>query len=78
MSSPPGSRGSPAGQGTGVRYRTDNGADGAQHFTGRVGEFFPHWNRWIRDAKGALVNRIVYIVGAVVIIIALLSFFGLR
>ena len=29
-------------------------------------------------AKETLVNRIVYIVGAVVIIIALLSFFGLR
>jgi len=32
----------------------------------------------IGNAKGALVNRILYIVGAVVIIIALLSFFGLR
>ena len=62
-----------------MRYRTDNGADGAQHTcAGVLGELFPHWNRWIRDAKGALVNRIVYIVGAVVIIIALLSFFGLR
>jgi predicted membrane channel-forming protein YqfA (hemolysin III family) len=30
------------------------------------------------DAKETLMNRIVYIVGAVVIIIALLSFFGLR
>ena len=29
-------------------------------------------------AKGRIMNRIVYIVGAVVIIIALLSFFGLR
>jgi len=29
-------------------------------------------------AKDILMNRIVYIVGAVVIIIALLSFFGLR
>jgi hypothetical protein len=28
--------------------------------------------------KGKIMNRIVYIVGAVVIIIALLSFFGLR
>jgi len=28
--------------------------------------------------KGKLVNRIVYLVGAIVIIIALLSFFGLR
>jgi hypothetical protein len=28
--------------------------------------------------KGMLMNRIVYIVGAVVIIIAVLSFFGLR
>jgi hypothetical protein len=28
--------------------------------------------------KETLMNRIVYIVGAVVIIIALLSFFGLR
>jgi hypothetical protein len=45
---------------------------------GRVGELFPHASRVIRNAKGALVNRIVYIVGAVVIIIALLSFFGLR
>jgi hypothetical protein len=34
--------------------------------------------RWFCDVKGAPVNRIVYIVGAVVIIIALLSFFGLR
>jgi predicted membrane channel-forming protein YqfA (hemolysin III family) len=32
----------------------------------------------IHDAKETLVNRIVYIVGAIVIIIALLSFFGLR
>ena len=30
------------------------------------------------DAKEMLVNRIVYIVGAIVIIIAVLSFFGLR
>ena len=30
------------------------------------------------DAKESLVNRIIYIVGAVVIVIALLSFFGLR
>jgi hypothetical protein len=30
------------------------------------------------DAKEMLVNRIVYIVGAIVIIVALLSFFGLR
>lgn len=39
---------------------------------------FPHAIRMIGNAQGALVNRIVYIVGAVVIIIALLSFFGLR
>jgi len=45
---------------------------------GCAGELFPRGYRWIREAKGALVNRIVYIVGAVVIIIALLSFFGLR
>ena len=45
---------------------------------GRAGESFPHAHRWVGEAKGALVNRIVYIVGAVVIIIALLSFFGLR
>ena len=45
---------------------------------GRAGESFPHGHGWIGEAKGALVNRIVYIVGAVVIIIALLSFFGLR
>jgi hypothetical protein len=30
------------------------------------------------NAKETLMNRIVYIVGAIVIIIALLSFFGLR
>ena len=30
------------------------------------------------EAKESLVNRIIYIVGAVVIVIALLSFFGLR
>ena len=29
-------------------------------------------------AKGYLMNNIVYIVGAIVIIIAVLSFFGLR
>ena len=29
-------------------------------------------------AKGSLMNRIVYIVGAVVIVLAVLSFFGLR
>jgi len=38
----------------------------------------PHAKRRILDAEGVHVNRIVYIVGAVVIIIALLSFFGLR
>jgi hypothetical protein len=43
-----------------------------------VGELLPHATRTIGNAKGALMNRIVYIVGAVVIIIALLSFFGLR
>ena len=30
------------------------------------------------SSEGKLVNRIVYIVGAIVIIVALLSFFGLR
>jgi hypothetical protein len=50
----------------------------ADHLAGRVGESFPHKSRMIGNAKGARVNRIVYIVGAVVIIIALLSFFGLR
>ena len=30
------------------------------------------------DAKESLVNRVIYIVGVVVIVIALLSFFGLR
>jgi len=43
-----------------------------------VGCCFPHADRRILDGKGVPVNRIVYIVGAVVIIIALLSFFGLR
>jgi hypothetical protein len=43
-----------------------------------VGLRCPHAARWILDEKGVPVNRIVYIVGAVVIIIALLSFFGLR
>jgi hypothetical protein len=43
-----------------------------------VGESLPHASCIIGNAKGARVNRIVYIVGAVVIIIALLSFFGLR
>ncbi len=33
---------------------------------------------WWSLSKEASMNRIVYIVGAVVIIIALLSFFGLR
>jgi hypothetical protein len=28
--------------------------------------------------KGTLMNRIIYIIGAVVVIIAILSFFGLR
>jgi len=61
-----------------VRYRTDNGAGAVEHWTGCAGLFFPHGKRRIGNAKGALVNRIVYIVGAVVIVIALLSFFGLR
>jgi len=30
------------------------------------------------DTKGDTVNRIIYIVGLVVIVIAILSFFGLR
>jgi hypothetical protein len=30
------------------------------------------------SAKGDYMNRIVYIVGAIVIILAVLSFFGLR
>lgn len=41
---------------------------------------------WIRPTrfapvvftKGTLMNRIIYIIGAVVVIIAILSFFGLR
>jgi len=37
-----------------------------------------HAIRTLFDAKEMLMNRIVYIVGAIVIIIALLSFFGLR
>jgi len=61
-----------------VRYRTDNGAGAADHLAGRAGEEFPYSHGWFDEAKGALVNRIVYIVGAVVIVIALLSFFGLR
>lgn len=28
--------------------------------------------------KGTLMNRIIYIIGAVVVIVAILSFFGLR
>ena len=32
----------------------------------------------ITHAKGNLMNNIVYIVGAIVIIVAILSFFGLR
>jgi len=28
--------------------------------------------------KGILMNRLIYIIGAVVVVIALLSFFGLR
>jgi hypothetical protein len=28
--------------------------------------------------KGTLMNRLIYIIGAVVVVIALLSFFGLR
>ena len=30
------------------------------------------------DFKGAVVNNIIYIVGLVVVVIAVLSFFGLR
>jgi hypothetical protein len=37
-----------------------------------------HTIRTPLDAKEMLMNRIVYIVGAIVIIIAVLSFFGLR
>jgi hypothetical protein len=32
----------------------------------------------LTQAKGNLMNSIVYIVGAIVIIVAVLSFFGLR
>jgi hypothetical protein len=32
----------------------------------------------MNTAKGDTVNRIIYIVGLVVIVIAILSFFGLR
>jgi hypothetical protein len=28
--------------------------------------------------KGTLMNRIIYIIGAIVVIVAVLSFFGLR
>jgi hypothetical protein len=66
------------GHGSCVRYRTDSGAGAAEHLAGRAGESFPHATRIIGNAQGALVNRIVYLVGAVVIVFALLSFFGLR
>lgn len=33
---------------------------------------------FLNSHKGHLMNNIVYIVGAIVIIIAILSFFGLR
>jgi hypothetical protein len=36
------------------------------------------WVHFQTRAKGNLMNNIVYIVGAIVIIVALLSFFGLR
>jgi predicted membrane channel-forming protein YqfA (hemolysin III family) len=60
-----------------VRWRTENPAEAGDH------PFRSMYRRLARDsspldAKETLVNRIVYIVGAVVIIIALLSFFGLR
>jgi hypothetical protein len=59
-----------------VRWRTD--------YPGGVGDTEPLYalspcTRFEPlDAKEMLVNRIVYIVGAIVIIVALLSFFGLR
>lgn len=34
--------------------------------------------RFFNSRKGNLMNNIVYIVGAIVIIVAILSFFGLR
>jgi len=34
--------------------------------------------RTLTNAKGNLMNSIVYIIGAIVIIVALLSFLGLR
>jgi len=30
------------------------------------------------NKKGTLMNRIIYIIGAIVVIVAILSFFGLR
>jgi hypothetical protein len=51
---------------------------------GRLGQALPAQPLRLRDVHGATpqesfsMNSIVYIVGAVVIVIAVLSFFGLR
>jgi hypothetical protein len=45
-----------------------------------VGRQVERFNRFApaADTKEILMNRLIYIIGAVVVIIALLSFFGLR
>lgn len=60
-----------------MRCRTEcPGRDGYAHHrmqARRSNRFAP-----VVHLKGTLMNRLIYIIGAVVVIIALLSFFGLR
>jgi ABC-type dipeptide/oligopeptide/nickel transport system permease subunit len=64
-----------------VRWRTEPPGQEAYRGDHRVANRFKHTIRSVNPlthVKGHLMNNIIYIVGAVVIIAAILSFLGLR
>ncbi len=61
-----------------VRHRTASAARKANNPDSCVVDCFSHAIRTSDPKKGNIMNNIVWLVGAIVIIIAVLSFFGLR
>ena len=64
--------------GTNVRYRTER--PGRERYLDTAGVHLARSNRSapVANKKGTYMNRLIYIIGAIVVIVAVLSFFGLR
>jgi hypothetical protein len=64
--------------GLNVRYRTER--PGRESYLDLAGVHVARSTRFPPAIfkKGTLMNRLIYIIGAIVVIVAVLSFFGLR